>query len=213
MITYTKEQLIAQAEGNITMLRVSLDHVKDQFERDEITADLRLAETALAALTAEPVAWRYRHHNGLAPSNWRFVDSEDECNLAPNYQRQPLYTAPPAPVVPDDGRAEFEEWFKFHHSDEHSIVTLRRANGGANYLDPHVDLAWIAWKNSRAAMQGKAEPVSQRDELPEGWVAVPVDPTKEMIDAGWMYFMGAKNPSSKGTYKAMLAAAPQLEVK
>lgn len=62
-------------------------------------------------------------------------------------------------------------------------------------------------------MQGKAEPVSQRDELPEGWVAVPVDPTKEMIDAGWMYFMGAKNPSSKGTYKAMLAAAPQLEVK
>lgn len=65
----------------------------------------------------------------------------------------PLYTAPPAPVaVPDDGREQFEEWVKFHLEDEHSIVTLHRANGGLNYRDPHVDLAWIAWKESRAAM-------------------------------------------------------------
>ncbi|EOX7250261.1 hypothetical protein ACPVCS_003222 [Escherichia coli] len=45
--------------------------------------------------------------------------------------------------------------------------------------------------------------------IPDGWALVPVEPTKEMIDAGWLHFMGAKNPSSKGTYKAMLAAAPQ----
>lgn len=48
--------------------------------------------------------------------------------------------------------------------------------------------------------------------IPEGYVMVPKEPTKEMIDAGWLYFMGTKNPSSKGAYKAMLAAAPQ-EVK
>ena len=30
-----------------------------------------------------------------------------------------------------------------------------------------------------------------------------------MIDAGWLHYMSTKNPSSKGTYKAMLAAAPQ----
>lgn len=45
--------------------------------------------------------------------------------------------------------------------------------------------------------------------IPEGYVMVPKEPTKEMIDAGWLHFMGTKNPSSKGTYKAMLAAAPQ----
>ncbi|MGQ7191359.1 hypothetical protein ACUODJ_58620, partial [Escherichia sp. HC-CC] len=56
-MTFTKEHMIAHAHGNITMLRVSLEHVKDQFERDEIAADLRLAEIALAALTAEPMAW------------------------------------------------------------------------------------------------------------------------------------------------------------
>ena len=48
--------------------------------------------------------------------------------------------------------------------------------------------------------------------IPDGYVMVPKEPTKEMIDAGWLHFMGTKNPSSKGTYKAMLAAAPQ-EVK
>lgn len=45
--------------------------------------------------------------------------------------------------------------------------------------------------------------------IPEGYVMVPKEPTKEMIDAGWQYFWDTKNPSSKGTYKAMLAAAPQ----
>lgn len=46
--------------------------------------------------------------------------------------------------------------------------------------------------------------------IPDGYVMVPKEPTKEMIDAGWLHYMGTKNPSSKGTYKAMLAAAPRL---
>ncbi|HBR2088246.1 TPA: DUF551 domain-containing protein [Klebsiella quasipneumoniae subsp. quasipneumoniae] len=45
--------------------------------------------------------------------------------------------------------------------------------------------------------------------IPDGYVMVPKEPTKEMIDAGWLYYMATKLPSSKGTYKAMLAAAPQ----
>lgn len=54
--------------------------------------------------------------------------------------------------------------------------------------------------------------VEVRYVAPPGYVMVPKEPTKEMIDAGWLHFMGTKNPSSKGTYKAMLAAA-QHEVK
>ncbi|EIY5067928.1 DUF3850 domain-containing protein [Klebsiella quasipneumoniae] len=45
--------------------------------------------------------------------------------------------------------------------------------------------------------------------IPDGYVMVPKEPSKEMIDAGWLHYMGTKNPSSKGTYKAMLAAAQQ----
>ena len=122
-----------------------------------------------------------------------------------------LYAAPPAPVaVPDDGREQFEAWVKFHLDDEHSIVTLHRTNGGLNYRDPHVDLAWIAWKESRAAML-KAGPVTATT-VPDGWKLVPVEPTKEMIDAGWSYYMTTKSPSSLGVYGAMLAAAPEQEV-
>lgn len=30
--------------------------------------------------------------------------------------------------------------------------------------------------------------------IPDGYVIVPKEPTKEMIDAGWLHFMGTKNP-------------------
>lgn len=66
-------------------------------------------------------------------------------------------------------------------------------------------VAMRAWNACRAAMlQAGNSPV-----IPGGYVMVPKEPTKEMIDAGWLHFMGTKNPSSKGTYKAMLAAAEQ----
>ena len=55
---------------------------------------------------------------------------------------------------------------------------------------------------------GPDRTVEVRYVAPPGYVMVPKEPTKEMIDAGWLHFMGTKNPSSKGTYKAMLAAAP-----
>lgn len=56
---------------------------------------------------------------------------------------------------------------------------------------------------------GADRTVEVRYVAPPGYVMVPKEPTKEMIDAGWLHFMGTKNPSSKGTYKAMLAAAQQ----
>lgn len=59
---------------------------------------------------------------------------------------------------------------------------------------------------------GQDRTVEVRYVAPPGYVMVPKEPTKEMIDAGWLHYMSTKNPSSKGTYKAMLVAAPQ-EVK
>ncbi|HGF9699239.1 TPA: dATP/dGTP pyrophosphohydrolase domain-containing protein [Klebsiella quasipneumoniae] len=56
----------------------------------------------------------------------------------------------------------------------------------------------------RLHIKGQPAPV-----VPDGYVMVPKETTKEMIDAGWLHYMSTKNPSSKGTYKAMLAAAPQ----
>lgn len=145
MTKFTQEQLVNQAREEVTFWR----------ERDELIPSqqtairLRLAEIAMVALmspeqepVADVVAWSSPSEERTCDIRWRRHD------VKPG----PLYTAPPAPVMPDSGREQFEEWFKFHHGEEGSIVTLHRANGGANYRDELVDLAWIAWKDSRAAM-------------------------------------------------------------
>lgn len=64
-----------------------------------------------------------------------------------------------------------------------------------------------AVEDCRAAMlQGCKSPVAQ-----DGWQLVPKEPTEEMNKAGWaaMNKYDAINP----TYRAMLAAAPQQDVK
>ncbi|OUE50307.1 hypothetical protein [Citrobacter amalonaticus] len=109
MTTFTKEQLqqIEAAAKEVLWPVVWSEKKAREHFSEKITPEvvLELARIALASLEAEPVAWRYRHHNGLAPSNWRFVDSEDECNMAPNYQRQALYAAPPEPVVSQEAKS------------------------------------------------------------------------------------------------------------
>lgn len=125
-----------------------------------------LARLALAGMEAVPVAWLWS--NRKHPSEATLVRPEDderaEAAQWSGWSCQALYSAPQLPQpAQGDGRDQFEEWFKFHHGDEHSIIKLHRANGGANYRDPHVDLAWIAWKDSRAAMlQAKAAQTDYR---------------------------------------------------
>ncbi|ELY4468415.1 hypothetical protein ACSHDR_000805 [Cronobacter sakazakii] len=49
---------------------------------------------------AEPVAYRYRFRpTREAAGKWILVDTLEEANPLPKYEIQPLYTAPPAPVV------------------------------------------------------------------------------------------------------------------
>ena len=65
------------------------------------------------------------------------------------------------------------------------------------------------WNAFRAAMLQGAEPVTTAYKLPEGWVAVPVDATRAMIDAA----RSVEEDGYDAMHKAMLAAAPQQEVK
>ena len=66
---------------------------------------------------------------------------------------------------------------------------------------------WEGWKACRAAMlQAGNSPAT-----PDGWQLVPKEPTEAMNKAGWaaMNEHDAINP----TYRAMLAAAPQQDVR
>lgn len=63
-----------------------------------------LTERVLSVLAlrerAEPVAYRYRFRpTREAAGKWILVDTLEEANPLPKYEIQPLYTAPPAPVV------------------------------------------------------------------------------------------------------------------
>lgn len=78
----------------------------------------------------------------------------------------------------DESRKQFEDWVKFHLGDDWSEVSMHTANGGANYKDSYVDLAWIAWQASREAIV---------IELPEKMVLVgleEIDRTLTAINAG-----------------------------
>ncbi|EHN8898961.1 DUF551 domain-containing protein [Enterobacter hormaechei] len=67
-----------------------------------------------------------------------------------------LYTAPPAPISVPDEREAFNAW----NNDTDCPLAGRDAKTAA----------WLAWRRRAAMLQG-AEPVSNRDELPDGWVA------------------------------------------
>ncbi|OIY27761.1 hypothetical protein [Citrobacter freundii] len=114
---------------------------------------------------------------------------------------------PRAPVVPDeDPRDAFERTFKM---PKH----VTRCGTGYAVTEYSAWLAhdfirmWEGWKACRAAMlQAGNSPVIQ-----DGWQLVPKEPTEAMNKAGWaaMNEHDAINP----TYRAMLAAAPQQEVR
>ncbi|EPI3538184.1 hypothetical protein [Klebsiella pneumoniae] len=165
-----------------------------------------LARMALAAMDSEPVAWRRFQETPTDGGYWILYDYKPNCSGV-----EPLYRhAQPAPVVPKEMTAG---------------IAVKHWEGGRGSIESFV----AGYNFCRAAML-QASPVctcpsgdgslrwpcpvhpGNSPVIPDGYVMVPKEPTKEMINAGWLYYMGTKNPSSKGTYKAMLAAAPQ-EVK
>ncbi|EFL4021873.1 hypothetical protein ACNIQZ_04930 [Escherichia coli] len=104
MAELTKEwlkQTIAEYEANRDELPFGLD--------TNSAIELQAFKLALASLEAEPVAWRYRYvKKGVTDSqgepwvgDWKYVPTKEDCNDRPNYEIQALFTAPPAPLLPD----------------------------------------------------------------------------------------------------------------
>lgn len=129
-----------------------------------------------------------------------------------------LFAAPqPTLVVPEEATPDSIEILASARRRDHAVF---------QWDEDQRNAAADSWNAFRAAMlqavnspvigidqaTGADRTVEVRYVAPPGYVMVPKEPTKEMIDAGWLHYMATKNPSSKGTYKAMLAAAPQ-EVK
>ncbi|MEB7500022.1 hypothetical protein NGC23_07440 [Leclercia pneumoniae] len=109
---------------------------------------------------------------------------------------RPLYTAPPALVVPDELLSAMEEVLRISDRDHD---TWHKVKAGI--------------VSCRAAMLQGAAGNSQA--IPDGYALVPVEPTAEMQSAAASAIRFETTPINKlwtgnAVYKAMLAAVPQL---
>lgn len=150
---------------------------------------VKVIDGAIAAFGAEPVAWTERceitnmQATGLYLRG--FPDNSQGRDIA-------LYTAPPSPVAMKDHQIrELVNDLRDIAIEYHGTQQLRER---------------IARTVRTAMLQAGNSPVT-----PDGWQLVPKEPTEAMNKAGWaaMNEHDAINP----TYRAMLAAAPQQEVK
>lgn len=198
-MTFTKEQL---------QHIIETDHV----QCGDASA---LARMALAGMEAEPVAWAHRlinKRNGVVHP-WVYGSAEacpSEGDIF-NIEVMPLYTAPPAPVsVPaamemDD---DFDSAFEYGKAVGWNAYRAAMLQGAENVESRCTIQTVPALDSSPKIAESRC---SNSPVIPDGWVVVPVEPTEEMNKAGWtaMNEHDAINP----TYRAMLAAAPQQDVK
>lgn len=150
---------------------------------------VKVIDGVIAAFGAEPVAWLHSDNGIGIPAITRSRNVADSW-FSKGWNIKPLYTTPPATVVPT-----FDEWLEI------------RGNKPLGWVK---DAMRESYDACRAAMlQGKS--AGNSPVVPDGWQLVPKEPTEAMNKAGWAAINehDAINP----TYRAMLAAVPQQEVK
>lgn len=112
---------------------------------------VKAIDELLAGRKAEPMAWLWTNEQ-LDKQSVSLTDPADEENtqdaMACGWKHQPLYTAQPAPVVPD--RFMFEIWWESENGTPlDSWDSLRTTDG---YCDDGIDGQFDAWNACRAAM-------------------------------------------------------------
>lgn len=196
MSTITREQLITQAQENVAQWRDAMQH---NVNTEYAAIRLHLAEIALASLEAEPIyQCEFCHHDGNGELQWHWEDVNkyfyDQYDPERRGKRRIIYTAPPAQVSVPDERAAFNAW----NNDTDCPLAGRDAKTAA----------WLAWSRRAAMLQGAA---GNYPVIPDGWVMLPAEPTQAMMNA-WLSEVANWRGHAAG-YRAMIAAAPQQEVK
>ncbi len=152
-------------QQKIAGMEAARDEIPFGLDEDDSNT-LAALRIALASLETEAVGYMDAEYAQLLKS-WHI----ESCSV---YAEQgegciALYAAPPAPVVPEE----------MPKSLAGQIVSLLAHNIGDKFLAQKI------WNACREAMLQGAEPVTKAYKLPEGWVAVPVEPTEDMIVNGF----------------------------
>lgn len=97
----TREQLHERARENVKALKMASRQTAFESAREEILADLQLAELALAAMDSEPVAWMHNNNNIGIPA----ITTSQKIGqywMAEFKDVEPLYRHAQQPVVPGE---------------------------------------------------------------------------------------------------------------
>lgn len=162
-------------------------------------------EELLVSREAVPVAWMHDGEDGREYNG---------CNEFPyGGKGVPLYTAPPAPAVPEALPCPvlLEPGLRFGKGVKTQLLfdaLKRRAEYYAELdaMTPGQRAEHDAGIAEFKAMLGGNSPVT-----PDGWQLVPKEPTVAMNKAGWAAIN--EHDEINPTYRAMLAAAPQQDVR
>lgn len=194
------------------MLRL-WDDLNDRYAPPEVVRDL--ARIALASLEAEPVPFddlrdAVAEVSGGAAMEWSDIYKGHQAVPFINFNSlarivDKFRTATPAPFT-----------LPVQHWEE-----LCRQNPDMSIGDAIIRAAW--WNHCAAMLQTGNSPApfcscpaqnsvtpaqdGNSPVIPDGWVLVPAEPTSEMYDAG------DRQLATKQVWDAMVAAAPQREVK
>nr|WP_284960612.1 hypothetical protein [Citrobacter portucalensis] len=122
-------------------------------ESEDTAVALRELQERRKADSSEPVAWLHADNSIGIPAITRSRNVSNSW-LSKGWNIQPLYTVPPAPVVPDDEREQFETWMlkKWGRERQEYDFAMGKFLHGENYADSYTRHMWEAWSASRAAI-------------------------------------------------------------
>ena len=194
---------------------------------------VKVIDGAIAAFGAEPVAWKSVFRlTGQPGSDFEkiFENREAMDTVVSLHERggfnvtvTPLYTAPPALVVPlpDAVSVLLNHLEDVLPDDAFNLINVKTWNAVSMLTCPDACRAAMLQGNHRDLSQPVDPQIAEYEKVmlqagnspvtPDCWQLVPKEPTEAMNKAGWAAINehDAINP----TYRAMLAAAPQQEVK
>lgn len=142
----TREQLHERARENVKALKMASRQTAFESAREEILADLQLAELALAAMESEPVAWtdeeELRDVNDAGIGYLFGIDREANKFADPRRQIM-LYRHAQQPVVPEEATSDSIEILASARRRDHAVF---------QWDEDQRNAAADSWNACRAAM-------------------------------------------------------------
>ena len=203
MRTITKERVAGIANG------------EKCYTHDDV---VELARIELASLEAEPAIHRWRRVTvePYGPYPWHYGNFIGFSKPVEGIEDEYYYSAPPAPVEDTEiqrkaaihdalcekynveSLADFVEWQRNHIAELEAAPPAPMGEGETAVMPDYPGYVMT---------QRECFDAGEKRAVPDGWVAVPIEPTYQMCEAMGLPWEGPRFPDR---YKAMISAAPHF---